>query len=112
MNNSRSIRIHVLGDDTISPHALIYAESRFLGALTALAGTEALRHAGVILRRAKFGGPSRITCIVTVALGGASAMRIQATDDHPYAAVNRAIDGLRRESALRLERVALESGRP
>jgi hypothetical protein len=92
MKLSPSIHITVLSDQTISPEALGYAEQRLFAALMQVAGPDDVRHAGVILRRAKHHCLSpRVTCVVNVGLGGANALRIQAVADDPYTAVDRAV---------------------
>lgn len=111
MTTTPSIRINVLGDDTIGPEALIYAEDRLGAALAELTDGEVVRHAGVILRRAKpYASSPRVTCIVNVGVGGASVLSIRTAADHPYAAVNRAVERLRSECAPGMER-AVPSGR-
>lgn len=89
------MRIHVLGDDTISQQARTYAEYRVFAALTQLAGAEQVQGARVVLRRAHgIGDGESVTCMVTVTVAGSNPMRVRSTGDHPYAAINRAIERL------------------
>jgi ribosome-associated translation inhibitor RaiA len=106
------MRIQVLGDDTISQQARTYAEYRVFAALTQLAGAEQVQDAHVVLRRATRSGDGEdVTCIVTVTVAG-SNMRVRTTGDHPYAAINRAIERLRSGGAADgLEWSVVESGR-
>ena len=94
------MRIQVLGDDTISQQARTYAEYRVFAALTQLAGAEQVQDARVVLRRANGRGDSdNVTCTVTVTVAGSHAMRVRTTDDHPYAAINSAVERLRNAGA-------------
>jgi ribosome-associated translation inhibitor RaiA len=90
------MHIYVLGDETISSQARTYAEYRVFAALTQLAGAEQVRDARVVLRRAnRTRAGEGVTCLVTVTLAGSSPLRVQTTGDHPYAAINRAVERLR-----------------
>ena len=105
------MRIQVLGDNTISQQARAYAEYRVFAALTQLAGAEQVRDARVALRRASGSRGESVTCIVTIRVAGSNPMRVRTTGDHPYAAINRAVERLRTASAS--ERIvwrAAESG--
>ena len=94
------MRIHVLGEDAISPQARTYAEYRVFAALTQLAEREQVRHARVVLRSAsRSGACEAVTCTVTVALDGQNSMRVRARGDHAYAAINRAVERIRAVSA-------------
>lgn len=106
------MRIQVLGDDTISQQARSYAEYRVFAALTQLAGAEQVQDARVVLGRGNGSGDGeRVTCTVTVTVAGSSAMRVRTRGDHPYAAINRAVERLRSaETAERVERGVVESG--
>jgi ribosome-associated translation inhibitor RaiA len=108
------MRIQVLGDDTISRQARTYAEYRVFAALTQLAGAEQVRDARVVLRRTNRSGDGEsVTCMVTVMVAGSNPMRVRTVGDHPYAAINRAVERLR--SASTSERVdwgLVESGSP
>jgi ribosome-associated translation inhibitor RaiA len=107
------MRIEVLGDDTISPQARTYAEYRVFAALTQLADADQVHGARVVLRRANRSGASDdVTCIVTVTLTGSSPLRLWTTADHPYAAINRAVERLRSASTSdRVDQGSVESGR-
>lgn len=102
------MRIQVQGDDTISSQARTYAEYRVFAALTQLTGAEQAR---VVLRRGSRGSGDNVTCMVTVSVAGANPVRVWTTGDHPYAAINRAVERLR--SATTSERIdwdVVESG--
>lgn len=90
------MRIQVLGDDTISRQARTYAEYRVFAALTQRAGAERLQDARVVLRRTagSVDGDS-VTCMVTVTLSGSNTIRVRTLGNHPYAAINRAVERLR-----------------
>ena len=107
------MRIDVLGDDEISPQARTYAEYRVFAALTQLGDGEQVHGARVVLRRANRSGTSDdVTCIVSVALAGSSPLRVQTTGDHPYAAINRAVERLRSPSNVnQLSRIRPERAR-
>ena len=93
------MRIQVLGDDTISQQARTYAEYRVFAALTPLAGADQVRDASVVLRHVNRSGDRQVvTCVVTITWEGSNTMRVRTTGDHPYAAINRAVDRLRSTS--------------
>jgi ribosome-associated translation inhibitor RaiA len=87
------MRIDVLGDDTIDRQARTYAEYRVFAALTQRAGADQIRGARVSLRRRN--ACEGVTCRVTVTLAGSNAVRIHTRGDHPYAAINRAVERLK-----------------
>jgi ribosome-associated translation inhibitor RaiA len=93
-----SLRIQVVGDETISSQARTYAEYRVFAALTQSAGTRNARAARVVLRQVKLGDQcSGVACTVTVLLES-DAVRVRASGAHPYAAINRAVERLRAAS--------------
>lgn len=106
------MRIHVLGDDTISRQARTYAEYRVFAALTQLAGAGQVQDARVVLRRGNGSGDGEsVTCTVTVTAAGSNPMRVRTTGDHPYAAINSAVERLRSAgTSERIEWGAVESG--
>ena len=106
------MRIEVLGDDTISRQARTYAEYRVFAALTQLPGAGQLSGARVALRRAGSGGGCEaVTCTVTIVVPGSNALRVRTTGDHPYAAINRAVERLRSVGApAPTEEAPVESG--
>ena len=89
------MRIEVLGEGTISAQARTYAEYRLFAALSQIVDTNRVKHARLVLQRTK---PSRtgdsVSCTVTVDIEGSNSLRIQVSADHPYAAVNRAVERL------------------
>lgn len=91
------MRIEVVGDDTISQQARTYAEYRVFAALTQF--SDKVRRVRVLLRRVKLGsGCEGLACTVTIALG-ADSCRIRSTGPHAYAAINRAVERIRANSA-------------
>ena len=89
------MRIHVLGEDTISPQARTYAEYRVFAALTQVGG-EKVDHASVVLRRAgRRRGCEGVSCTVTIEFGASGGVRIRTVADHAYAAINHAVERLR-----------------
>jgi ribosome-associated translation inhibitor RaiA len=107
------MRIQVLGDEAISQQARTYAEYRVFAALTQLAGADHVREASVVLRHVNRGGDGQVvTCVVSVTREGSNTMRVRTTGDHPYAAINRAVERLRTASTSELiEQTSVESGR-
>ena len=86
-----TIRIQVVGEDSISPQARTYAEYRVFAALAHSA--ERVRDARVVLRSFDcYGGSERVVCTVTIGLEGTGSLRIRTTGAHAYAAINRAVD--------------------
>ena len=92
------MRIEVLGEDTISSQARVYAEYRVFAALARSA--ERVRRARVVLRALdRCGGCGGVACTVTVALEGPGSFRIRTTGAHAYAAINRAIERIQSAAA-------------
>ena len=105
------MRIQVLGDDTISQQARTYAEYRVFAALTQLAGADQARDASVVLRHVNRSGDGQVvTCVVTVTWEGANTTRVWTTGDHPYAAINRAVERLRSSTSERVDWRVVENG--
>jgi ribosome-associated translation inhibitor RaiA len=89
------MRIEVIGQEWITRQARIYAEYRLFAALSHLVDTSRVAHARVVLRRAKhLDGRDGVACIVTVTVNGDDVLRIRTTGEHPYAAINEAVDRL------------------
>lgn len=89
------MRIEVLGEHSISQQARSYAEYRLFGVLSQVVDTGRVRHARLVLRRIKHGRDSEsISCTVTVAMDSNNLFRVRTTGDHPYAAINRAMERL------------------
>jgi ribosome-associated translation inhibitor RaiA len=94
------LRIDVQSDEAISPQARRYAEYRVFAALTHLARRIAVRDAQVALRQAgRTGQCDGVECVITVAREG-PPLRVHAGGDHPYAAINRAVERLARLSSI------------
>lgn len=89
------MRIEVLGGDWLGQQARTYAEYRVFAALSHLADSERIRHVRVVLRRSNHGAREGVSCAVTVYREGAGHLRVRASGDHPYAAINHAIELLR-----------------
>ena len=89
------MQIEIIGDDSISRQARTYAEYRLFAALSQVLDTRQLRSASLVWRRAKTRkNHDGVRCTVTVEYGGEVA-RLRAYGDHPYAAINRAVERLR-----------------
>jgi len=101
-----TMRIQVTGEDGIGPQARTYAEYRLFAALTQCTHTKRFRHAQVVLGHAKQRGLDAVTCTVTVALDGTDTLRVRTAGDHPYAAINRAVDRIREMDAVSRASVA------
>lgn len=106
------MRIQVLGDDTIRQQARTYAEYRVFAALTQLAGADHVRDASVVLRHVNRSGDGQVvTCMVTVTWERSNTLRVRTTGDHPYAAINRAVERLRSTSTSeRVDWEVVENG--
>src|SRR5687767_9331287 len=88
-----SVRVEVLGDDTISSQARAYAEYRVFAALTQITETRKVRRARVVLRSVnEEGSCDRVACAVTVVRDGADSLRARTIGAHAYAAINRAVE--------------------
>ena len=89
------MRIEIIGDDSISRQARIYAEYRLFAALSQIVDTRQVRTASLVLRRGKSRRPcDGVSCTVIVELNGGEVARLRASGDHAYAAINRAVDRL------------------
>jgi ribosome-associated translation inhibitor RaiA len=89
------MRIEVLGEHSISQQARSYAEYRLFAVLSQVVDTARVRHARLVLRRTKHGQDSQsVSCTVTIEIDSNDMFRIRTTGDHPYAAINRAMERL------------------
>ena len=88
------MRIEVFGEETISAQARTYAEYRLFAALSQVMDTNRVRHARLTLQRTEHRASESVSCTVTVDIEGGESLRIQTSDEHPYAAINRAIERL------------------
>lgn len=94
------MRIEVVGEATISQQARTYAEYRMFAALTQFSGAAKVHRVRVLLRPVKSGSDCEsIACTVTVALDGSDSFRIRTTGPHAYAAINRAVERIRGNTA-------------
>src|SRR5918992_999997 len=90
------MRIEVRGEHSISQQARSYAEYRLFAVLSQVVDTGRVRHARLVLRRTKHGRESqRVSCTVTVEIDSDDMFTISTVGDHPYAAINRAMERLR-----------------
>jgi hypothetical protein len=90
------MRIEVVGHDSISLQARIYAEYRLFAELSRVVDTNRVRHARLVLQRTKDGRMrDSVSCTVTVDIEGDDPRRIRTSGEHPYAAINRAVERLR-----------------
>jgi ribosome-associated translation inhibitor RaiA len=89
------MHIEVLGDDSISQQARTYAEYRVFAALSRLVDTDRVRCARLILRRTtSTRACDGVLCTVTVDIKDGESLRVRTSGDHPYAAINRAVERL------------------
>jgi hypothetical protein len=90
------MRITVMGGDSISPQARAYGEYRLFAALSQVLDTGRVQNASLVLGRAK----SRrhcdgVVCTMTVEFEGGEVTRLRTFGEHPYAAINRAVERFR-----------------
>jgi ribosome-associated translation inhibitor RaiA len=89
------MRIDVLGEHSISQQARSYAEYRLFAVLSQVVDTGRVRHARLVLRRTKHGRDSEtVSCTVIIEMDRDDIFRIRTTGDHPYAAINSAMERL------------------
>jgi hypothetical protein len=93
------MRIEIVGDDSIGRQARIYAEYRLFAAVSQAMDASRVRTAALVLRRATSGRyGDRVVCTVTIEMDDGDATRIRTLGEHPYAAINRAVERLRLNS--------------
>jgi len=92
---SSVMRINVIGDDSISRQARAYAEYRLFAALSQAMDTGRVQNASLVLVRAKSRRYCGVVCTVTVELNGGGVTRLRTFGEHPYAAINRAVERFR-----------------
>ena len=98
------MRIEIVGDCSISRQARTYAEYRLFAALSQSVDTSQVGRASLALRRATSGRHcGGVVCTVTVELKCGEITRLRTFGDHPYAAINRAVDRFRLSSPVRRE---------
>ena len=88
-----AMHIEIVGDESFDQQARAYAEYRLFDALSHVIDADQVRHARLVLRRPthKRNGAG-VSCEVILEIRDADVLRIRATGDHPYAAINRAMD--------------------
>lgn len=90
------MRIDVIGDDSISLQARTYAEYRLFAALSGIVDGSRVRSTSLVLRRSRTTRHcDAVLCTVTIEFESGEVTRLTASGDHPYAAINRAVDCLR-----------------
>ena len=90
-----AMQIEIIGDDSINRQARTYAEYRLFAFLSRVLDTGRVNNASLQLRRAKNRRHcDRVGCVVTVELLGGEVIRLRTYGDHPYAAINRAVERL------------------
>jgi hypothetical protein len=93
------MRIEIIGDDSISSQARTYAEYRVFAAVSQVLDTGDVRHASLGLHRTKSGRDcDGVLCKLTVELHDGDVIRLRTFGDHPYAAINRAVERFRPSS--------------
>ena len=88
------MRIEIFGEETISAQARTYAEYRLFAALSQVMDTTRVRHARLTLQRTQHRASESVSCTVTVDIEDGESLRIQTSEEHPYAAINRAVERL------------------
>ena len=87
------MRIEVFGEETIGAQARTYAEYRLFAALSQVMDTNRVQHARLTLKRTK---PDRagenVSCTVVVDIQDGDSLLIETSGEHPYAAINRAVE--------------------
>ena len=93
------MRIEILGEDTIGAQARTYAEYRLFAALSQVVDTNRVRHARLTLKHTKHdrAGES-VSCTVTVDIEDGDFLQVETSGEHPYAAINRAVERLSEHS--------------
>ena len=88
-----AMHIEIVGDESFDQQARAYAEYRLFDALSHVIDADQVRHARLVLRRPthKRNGDG-VSCEVILEIRDADVLRIRATGDHPYAAINRAME--------------------
>ena len=88
-----AMHIEIIGDESFDQQPRAYAEYRLFDALSHVIDADQVRHARLVLRRPthKRNGDG-VSCEVILEIRDADVLRIRATGDHPYAAINRAMD--------------------
>ena len=93
------MRIEVFGDETIGTQARTYAEYRLFAALSQAMDTSRVRHARLTLQRTTHNRASEsVWCTVSVDIQDGESLRVQTSGEHPYAAINRAVERLSEHS--------------
>lgn len=93
------MQIDIVADESIDRQTRIYAEYRLFAALAPSIDLRQFSRAQLVLRRAIGPGDGkRIECTVDVELNDGAVTRFSAAGCHPYQAVNRVIERVRRAS--------------
>ncbi len=93
------MQIDIVGDESIDRQTRSYAEYRLFAALAPSIALGRFSRVQLALRRATGPGDGkRIECTVNVELNDRAVTRFNAAGGHPYQAVNRAIELVRRAS--------------
>ena len=88
-----AMHIEIVGDESFDQQARVYAEYRLFDALSHVIDADQVRHARLVLRRPRHKrNGDGVSCEVILEIRDADVLRIRATGDHPYAAINRAMD--------------------
>jgi ribosome-associated translation inhibitor RaiA len=96
------MRIEIVEDDSFGPQVRTYAEYRLFAALPQVIDTNQVRRARLVLRRVEHGRHTgAISCDVTLEIRDRDVLRIKATGEHPYAAINRAMERITGERGRR-----------
>jgi ribosome-associated translation inhibitor RaiA len=93
----QSMRIQVIADEFINEQARTYAEYRLFAALAQVIDTSRVQLASLRLRHVTTRRPGHnVICTIVIDRDDGDTLRLQASGPHPYAAINRGVDRLRR----------------
>ena len=91
------MRILIIGDDSINEQTRTYADYRLFAALAQVIDTSRVQMASLRLRRVTTRRPGHsIICTIVIDLDDGDIVRLEASGEHPYAAINLGVDRLRR----------------
>ena len=105
------MRIQIISDESINEQARTYAEYRLFAALAQVIDTSRVQQASLRLRRVTTRRPGHsVVCTIVIDLEDGDVIRLVASGEHPYAAINRGVDRLRRHVPPGPERVMSRTG--
>jgi hypothetical protein len=109
----QSMRIQVISDDSINEQARTYAEYRLFAAIAQVIDTSRVRLASLRLRRVSTRRPGHsVICTIVLDLEDGDIVRLEASGEHPYAAINRGVDRVRLQAQTARAAACLEPRMP